>query len=379
MPTSSRASHRASNRDYYEVLGVARDATAQQVKAAYRKLALQYHPDKNPGDSEAEERFKEAAEAYAVLSDEDKRARYDRFGREAAGGFGAGGIDPTIFGDFSDILGDLFGFGFGGGARAGGAVPGADLRYDLEISFEEAAFGVTRTVEFPRLEGCAACNGEGSAGGKAPATCRACGGSGQVRFSQGFFTVARSCPNCHGEGRVVTDPCPECRGAGRVERERRLEVKIPAGVDSGARLRLSGEGEHGRRNGRRGDLYVVLAVAPHERFRREGPHVLVEEEIGYPQAVLGAEIEVATLRGGRPLEIPPGTHAGQLFRLKGEGIDRLGGRGRGDQIVEIAIRVPRPAELVDEQRELLRRLGELEGRPAREERGVLDRVKDLFT
>ncbi|MCM2269227.1 MAG: molecular chaperone DnaJ [Thermoanaerobaculia bacterium] len=378
MPTSSRAANRASNRDYYEVLGVARDASAQQIKAAYRKLAVKYHPDKNPGDAEAEERFKEAAEAYAVLSDDDKRARYDRFGREAAGGMG-GGFDPTIFGDFSDILGDLFGFGFAGGARAGGATPGADLRYDLEIEFEEAAFGVTRTIEFPRLEGCAACNGEGSAGGAAPAACRACGGSGQVRFSQGFFTVARTCPNCRGEGRVVTDPCPECRGAGRVERERKLEVKIPAGVDTGARLRLSGEGEHGRRNGRRGDLYVVLSVAPHERFRREGPHVLSQLEIGYPQAVLGAELEVETLHGKRPLEVPPGTTSGQLFRLKGDGIERLGGRGRGDQIVEVAIRVPRPAELDDEQRALLRRLGELEGRPAREERGVLDRVKDLFT
>jgi len=377
MPSSTRASNRASNRDYYEILGVARDATAAQVKSAYRKLAVKYHPDKNPGDSEAEERFKEAAEAYAVLSDDEKRARYDRFGREAPGGFGAGGFDPTIFGDFSDILGDLF--GFGGGGRAGGAQPGADLRYDLEIGFEEAAFGVSRTIEFPRLEGCDVCRGEGSAGGKPPAPCRACGGSGQVRFSQGFFTVARSCPNCRGEGRVVVDPCPQCRGAGRVERQRRLEVKIPAGVDSGARLRLSGEGEHGRRNGRRGDLYVVISVAAHERFRREGPHVITQLEVGYPQAVLGAEVEVETLHGKRALEIPPGTPAGHLFRLRGEGIERLGGRGRGDQIVEVVLRVPRPGELDDEQRELLRKLGELEGRPAREERGVLERVKDLFT
>jgi len=379
MATSSRAPRGTSNRDYYEVLGVAREATPQQIKAAYRKLALQYHPDKNPGDAEAEERFKEAAEAYAVLSDDEKRARYDRFGREAAGGFGGpGGFDPTIFGDFSDILGDLFGFGFAGGGRAGGATAGADLRYDLEISFEEAAFGATRTIEFPRLEGCAACNGEGSAGGKAPAPCRACGGSGQVRFSQGFFTVARTCPNCRGEGRTITDPCPECRGAGRVERQRQLEVRIPAGVDGGARLRLAGEGESGRRGGRRGDLYVVLSVAPHERFRREGPHVLSQLEIGYAQAVLGAELEVETLHGARPLEIPPGTAPGQLFRLKGEGIERLGGRGRGDQIVEVVLRVPRSSELDDEGRELLRRLGELEGRPARPERGVLDRVKDLF-
>ncbi|HEX9798596.1 MAG TPA: molecular chaperone DnaJ [Thermoanaerobaculia bacterium] len=383
MATSSgRASgRRGTTRDYYEILGVAREATTQQIKAAYRKLALKYHPDKNPSDAEAEERFKEAAEAYAVLSDADQRARYDRFGHAAAGGFegfgGAGGFDPSIFGDFSDILGDLF--GFAGGQRAGGATPGADLRYDLEISFEEAAFGATRTVEFPRLEACATCGGEGSAGGKPPERCRACGGAGQVRFSQGFFTVARTCPNCRGEGRVVVDPCAECSGSGRVERARKLEVRIPAGVDTGARLRLAGEGEHGRRGGRRGDLYVVLSVAPHETFRREGPHVLSQVEIGYAQAVLGGTVEVPTLHGTRQLEIPPGTPSGRLFHLRGEGIERLAGRGRGDHVVEAVIRVPKRAELDDERRALLHRLGELEGRPAREERGVIDRVKDLFS
>jgi molecular chaperone DnaJ len=368
-----------TTRDYYEALGVARDASTPQIKAAYRKLALRWHPDKNPGSHEAEEKFKEAAEAYAVLSDAEKRARYDRFGREAAGGFGQAGFDPTIFGDFSDILGDLFGFGgFGGGQRGGAGSPGADLRYDLELTFEEAAFGVTRTVEFPRLEGCAACNGSGGAGGKPPVPCRTCGGAGQVRFSQGFFTVARTCPACNGEGRVVSDPCPECRGDGRVERQRSLEVRIPAGVDAGARLRLVGEGEHGRRGGRTGDLYVVLGVAPHPEFRREGAHVLAEAEITYAQAVLGAEIEVPTLHGGEKLAIPAGTTPGKLFRLRGKGIDRLGGRGRGDHVVEIALHIPKASELDDERRALLARLAEIEGRPVKEERGVLHRVKDLF-
>ena len=368
-----------STRDYYEILGVARDASASEIKAAYRKLAVRWHPDKNPGDSQAEERFKEAAEAYAALSDAEQRARYDRFGREGAGGFGAGGFDPTIFADFSDILGDLFGFGnaFGGGRR-GGPQPGADLRYDLEIDFEEAAFGATRTIEFSRLETCGRCAGSGAAEGKSPQTCSTCGGVGQVRFSQGFFTVARPCPRCRGEGRVIDDPCADCRGAGRVERSRELEVRIPAGVDAGARLRLSGEGEHGRRGGRRGDLYVILRVAPHERFRREGPHVLSQVEISYPQAVLGAEIEIPTLHGSEKLVVPPGTRPGQLFKLKGQGIERLGGRGRGDQVVEVELRIPKASELGEEARTLLARLAEIDGDEVRDERGVLERVKELF-
>ena len=369
-----------TTRDYYEVLGVARDAPAQQIKAAYRKLALRYHPDKNPGSHEAEERFKEAAEAYAVLSDAEQRARYDRFGREAPGGFGQGGFDPSIFGDFSDILGDLFGLGgFGGGQRAGSGAPGADLRYDLEISFEEAAFGATRAIDFPRLERCASCSGSGGAGGQPPVACRSCGGAGQIRFSQGFFTVARTCPSCGGEGRRVAEPCPDCRGEGRVERQRRVEVRIPGGVDSGARLRLVGEGEHGRRGGRTGDLYVVLDVAPHAEFRREGPHVLARAEISFAQAVLGAEIEVPTLHGAEPLAVPAGTTPGRLFRLKGKGIDRLGGKGRGDHVVEIVLHVPKASELDSERRALLARLAELDGTSVKEERGVLDRVKDLFS
>jgi molecular chaperone DnaJ len=370
-----------AKRDYYEVLGVGKTAGAQEIKGAYRKMAQKFHPDRNPGDAGAEESFKEAAEAYAVLSDADKRARYDRFGHQGVGGVGAGGFDPTIFADFSDILGDFFGFGAGGGRRGGGPpgmARGADLRYDLTLSFEEAAFGTGTTLRIPRLETCGKCSGSGSANGAAPSVCAACGGRGQVRFTQGFFTVARTCPQCQGEGRVVTDPCSECRGEGRVEKERSIEVKIPAGVDTGARLRLSGEGEHGRHGGPPGDLYVVLQVRPHQRFRRDGATVLSRTAISYPQAVLGTSIEVETLRGNAPLEVPPGTSHGRDFRLRGQGIDRLDGSGRGDHVVTVQVEIPNPKELSDEEVQLLRRLAEIGGHPVKEERRVLDKVKNFF-
>ena len=366
-----------AKRDYYEVLGVERTAGEKEIKSAYRKLAQKYHPDRNPGDKEAEENFKEAAEAYAVLSDADKRARYDRFGHQGVSGAGAGGFDPTIFADFSDILGDFFGLG-GGARRPGGMTRGADLRYDLTLTFEEAAFGTETTLRIPRLENCPECSGSGSAGGKAPATCSACGGRGQVRFTQGFFTVARTCPQCRGEGRVVTDPCKECKGEGRVERERSISVKIPSGVDTGARLRLAGEGEHGRNGGPPGDLYVVVQVRPHLRFRRDGSTVLSRVTISYPQAVLGASIEVDTLHGVSPLEIPAGTPHGRDFRLRSQGIDRLGGGGRGDHVVTVEVEVPNPRNLSEEEIILLRRLAELGGQPVKEERGVFDKVKNLF-
>lgn len=372
----------APKRDYYEVLGVPRDAGGAAIKSAYRKLAVKFHPDRNPGDAEAEERFKEAAEAYAVLSDDDKRARYDRFGHEGVRGAGAspfgGGFDPTVFGDFADILGDLFGFGFAGGRRRGGraASRGADLRYDLEISFEEAAFGVEKTLKIPRLERCEECGGSGSAGEESPARCELCGGRGQVRYNQGFLTVARTCPKCQGEGTVVRDPCPACQGQGLAERERKIEVKIPAGVDTGARLRLQGEGEHGRFGGPPGDLYVVTRVAPHETLRREGPHVLSEVSVSYPQAVLGASLEVQTIHGTEAVEIPPGTEPGQQFRLRGQGMPRLDGRGRGDHVAFARIAIPRPGDLTEEQVELLRRLAEEEGKPVRE--GVLERMRKMF-
>ncbi|HEY0781842.1 MAG TPA: molecular chaperone DnaJ, partial [Thermoanaerobaculia bacterium] len=293
-------------------------------------------------------------------------------------GAGAGGFDPTIFADFSDILGDLF--GFGGGRRGGGSgmTRGADLRYDLTLTFEEAAFGTETTLRIPKLETCQRCSGSGSANSSAPSTCSTCGGRGQVRFTQGFFSVARTCPQCHGEGRVITDPCPECRGEGRVERERSLSVKIPAGVDTGARLRLAGEGEHGRQGGPAGDLYVVLQVKPHKHFRRDGAAVLSRLSISFPQAVLGTTVEVDTLHGKATLDVPPGTTHGRDFRLRGQGISRLDGSGRGDQVVTVSVEVPNPRDLSDEEITLLRRLAEIGGHPVKEEKTVLDRVKNLF-
>jgi molecular chaperone DnaJ len=370
-----------SRRDYYEVLGVDRHAGEQDIKSAYRKQALKYHPDRNPGNAEAEEHFKEAAEAYAVLGDTEKRARYDRFGHAGvagAGPSGGPGFNPDIFADFSDILGDFFGFG-GGRQRAGGRSPrrGADLRYDLVVSFEQAAFGCEETLRIPRLETCPDCSGSGGAGGSAPKVCAACGGRGQVRFSQGFFTVARTCPQCGGEGSVVADPCKRCRGEGRIERERSIQVTIPGGVDSGSRLRLTGEGEHGRFGGPSGDLYVVIVVEPHERFQRDGADVYSRVVVSYPQAVLGAPLAVETLHGEAPLEVPPGTLHGQEFRLRGKGIDRLGRGGRGDHVVRIQVEIPHPRDLAEDELALLHRLAELRDQPVKSE-GVLDRVKKMF-
>jgi molecular chaperone DnaJ len=366
-----------TKRDYYEILGVARDAAGQEIKAAYRKLAVQYHPDRNPGDKAAEERFKEAAEAYEVLSDDEKRQRYDHFGHQGVAGVG-GGFDPSIFADFSDILGDFF--GFGGGRRAGGSGParGADLRYDLTLSFEEAVFGTETALRIPRLETCPKCSGKGSADNSGPAICSACGGRGQVRFNQGFFTVARTCPQCRGEGRRITNPCTQCKGEGRVERERSISVKIPAGVDTGARLRLAGEGEHGRLGGPPGDLYVVLSVRPHRRFRRDGATVYSRVSVSFPQAVLGTTLEVDTLRGKAPLEVPTGTAHGRDFRLRGQGIDRLDGSGRGDQVVVVEVEVPNPRDLSEEEIQLLRRMAEIGGHQVKDDKTVMDRVKNLF-
>lgn len=371
----------AGKRDYYEVLGVSRQATLKDIKSSYRKLAVQYHPDRNPEDPDAEEKFKEAAEAYAVLSDEEKRARYDRFGHRgvsgAAGAGGAGGFDPSIFADFSDILGDIFGFGFAGGGRRRGArvQRGADLRYDLSISFEDAAFGAETTLRIPRLEHCETCGGSGAAEGASPAVCSACGGSGQVRFSQGVFTVARTCPQCGGEGRRIQDPCTRCGGDGLVERQRNIQVTIPAGVEDGMRLRLTGEGEHGRGGGPAGDLYVILQVEPHATFRREGTEVQADLHLSFPQAVLGTEVEVDTLHGKVPLDVPPGTPAGKRFRLRGKGIERLRGGGRGDHVATVVIDVPHPRDLTDDEVGLLKGLAEIEGVEVKEGGGMFEKVK----
>jgi molecular chaperone DnaJ len=371
----------AGRRDYYEILGVGRGASAEEIKSAYRKSAVRYHPDRNPGSKEAEERFKEAAEAYAILSDSEKKARYDHFGHQGVSGGGVGGFDPTVFGDFSDILGDFFGFGFGdllGASRRGRGRPGADLRYELELTLEQAAFGIEKALEIPRLELCDACTGRGTAGGAEPTTCQACRGHGQVRFTQGFFSVARTCPQCVGQGTVITDPCGECRGEGRVQKARQIELKVPAGVDGGTRLRLAGEGEHGRGGGRPGDLYVDIVVQSHPNFRREGPHIFSEIPLSYPQAVLGATVDIDTLHGTETIEVPPGTAQGEQFTVRGKGIERLGGRGRGDHVAVAQLVVPQPPDLSEEEIEHLRALARLRGEPTRDERGVLGRVRDLF-
>src|ERR1051325_7767531 len=314
-----------SKRDYYEVLGVSRTATDQEIKSAYRRLAVRYHPDKNPGDNEAEDKFKEAAEAYSVLSDADQRKRYDRFGHSGvSSGAGAGWGAPG-FTNLEDILGDLFGFGdvFGGG-RAGGArgrsggQRGADLRYDLEISLEEAAAGMTAQLRLPRLESCEKCKGTGAAEGTQPETCQTCNGAGQVRYQQGFFSVARTCGTCRGTGRVIKTPCDECRGAGRIEKERTMEVKSPAGVETGSRLRIAGEGESGTQGGPTGDLYVVIHVKQHDVFERQGNNLYASIPVTFAQAALGPDVVVPTLDAEHSLKVPAGTQTGTVFRVKGQ-------------------------------------------------------------
>jgi molecular chaperone DnaJ len=371
-----------SKRDYYEILGVSRTATEQEIKSAYRRLAVRFHPDKNPGDAEAEDKFKEAAEAYSVLSDAEQRRRYDRFGHAGVSSSAGAGWGAPGFGGIEDILGDLFGFGdvFGGGGRGAGArrtaaQRGADLRYDLEISLEEAAKGMTAQLRIPRLETCDLCKGSGAAEGTQPETCSTCSGSGQVRYQQGFFSVARTCGSCRGTGRIIKSPCETCQGAGRVERERSMEVKIPAGVETGSRLRIAGEGEAGTQSGPSGDLYVVIHVSEHEQFERQGSNLYSSVPISFAQAALGAEISVQTLDAGQQLKIPAGTQTGTVFRMKGQGMPVLGGRGRGDLFVSVT--VVTPTTLTREQRKLLEQLAEVETTDL-EDKGLMDKVRDIF-
>jgi molecular chaperone DnaJ len=378
-----------SKRDYYEVLGLERQATEQQIKSAYRKLALKYHPDRNPGDHKAEEAFKEAAEAYAVLADPQKRGMYDRFGHagvNASAGAGAG-FDPTIFADFSDIfsgLGDMFGFGdiLGGGRRRrGGPQRGSDLRYDLEITFEESADGTETSIIVPREETCETCSGSGAAPGTHPETCAQCRGTGQLRYQQGFLTVARPCSNCRGTGRTISKPCTTCRGAGRVGRERKLTVKIPAGIATGQQLRLAGEGEHGSAGGPPGDLYVVVHVQEHAFFHREGDDLYCELPINFPTLALGGTVSVPTLDEREDLAIPAGTQPGARFRLRGKGMPNVNGRGRGDLYVIARVAVPK--KLTKEQKQLLEQLAETMPAQADErdadEKPFFERVKGMFT
>ncbi len=368
----------SQKRDYYVVLGISREATEQEIKSAYRKLAIKYHPDKNPGSKEAEEKFKEAAEAYSVLSDSEKRARYDRFGHAGMQG-GFSGFDPAIFSDFGDILGDFFGFGdlFGMGRRRGGPERGADLRYDLKISFRDAAQGLKSKIKIPRYEHCSTCGGSGAEKGKGPVTCPACHGMGQVRYQQGFFSISRTCGQCNGEGRVIRDPCPTCHGRGRLRKEKVLEIKIPAGVDNGSRLRIQGEGEAGEHGGPAGDLYVVIYVEEHPFFQRQGNNIYCQIPIGITQAVLGAEIAVPTLEGEDKLKIPEGTQSGTVFRLRNKGIVSLDERGRGDQFVTVNVVIP--SKLSKEQRQLFESLARLnKDDEVSHERNIFEKVKDIF-
>ncbi|MDR1728847.1 MAG: molecular chaperone DnaJ [Acidobacteriota bacterium] len=375
----------SSKRDCYEVLGVARNATDQEIKSAYRKLAVKYHPDKNPGDADAEEKFKEAAEAYSILSDADKRARYDRYGYSGMQG-GFSGFDPSTFSDFGDILGEFFGFGDifgggGGGRRRGGPERGSDLRYDLKISFKEAAFGLKTKVKIPRQDACPDCEGRGTPKGKDPVVCSACGGSGSQRYQQGFFSVSRTCPQCGGAGRIITEPCATCDGRGRVRKEKTLEIRIPAGVDTGSRLRIQGEGEAGVHGGPAGDLYVVIYVEEHPFFQRQGNNIYCQIPVGITQAVLGAEISVPTLQDEEKLKIPEGTQTGTVFRLRGKGIVSLGEHGRGDQFVTVNVVVP--TKLSKEQRQLFESLDKISKKEdiraeEPEERNIFDKVKDIF-
>ena len=380
-----------TKRDYYDVLGVPRSASDSDIKSAYRKLAMKYHPDRNPGDKAAEEKFKEAAEAYAVLADGEKRSLYDRFGHAGVSSAAGGpAFDPSVFTGFEDILGglgDLFGFGdlFGGARRRGGPQRGADLRYDLEITFDGAARGTETTIQIPRQETCETCRGSGAAPGSSPTVCPQCRGQGQVRFQQGFFTVARTCPQCHGAGRVITKPCTTCRGAGRVARERKITVKVPAGIATGQQLRLQGEGEAGTAGGPPGHLYVVIHVQEHEFFRRDGVNLFCEIPVNFTTVALGGEIQVPTLDGSEQVKIPEGTQTGTTLRLRGKGLPDVNGRGRGDLFATIQVQTPK--KLTKEQRHVLEQLAKalpkenFEPRAreeAQDERNLFDRVKDMF-
>jgi molecular chaperone DnaJ len=373
----------ARKRDYYEVLGVSREASADEIKSAYRKLAFKHHPDRNASDRASEDKFKEASEAYEVLSDERKRVIYDRFGHQGAAASAARGAGDGPFGPFgqgasiNDIFGDIFGDVFGGGPRRRSVQNrGADLRYNLELSFDQAAFGCETRVRVPRLRTCETCKGSGSKSGGVRA-CPTCGGSGQQRYQQGFFAVARTCARCNGAGALMVDPCERCAGDGRVEGQTDVVIRVPPGLDTGARLRITGEGEAGERRGPPGDLYVVLTVRDHPIFKRDDQNVLLDVPISFAQAALGSEIEVPTLDGKVKLKVPSGTQSGRVFRLREKGVPSPNGHRRGDQLVKVQVETP--SKLSREQKELLERFAELSGEEQHPHaRGFLDKVRELF-
>ena len=369
-----------SKRDFYEILGVNRDASSEDIKKAYRKLAMKHHPDRNPDNPKAEAQFKEAKEAYEILSDEQKRTAYDQYGHagvdpQARGGAGGGG-----FGDaFSDIFGDIF--GGSGGSNRSNVYRGADLRYNLEITLEEAAHGSETRIRIPTMTSCETCDGSGAKKGTQPQTCPTCAGHGQVRMQQGFFSVQQTCPKCHGTGRYIPDPCNTCHGAGRVKHHKTLSVKIPAGVDEGDRIRLTGEGEAGVNGGPTGDLYVQIHLKPHTVFQREHDDLHCEMPVSFTTAALGGEIKVPTLDGAAHLKIPAGSQTGKAFRLRGKGIKGVRSHAHGDLLCHVVIETP--VSLTDRQKELLREFEEIsqgnDGRNNPKAQGWLDRVKDFFS
>jgi len=367
-----------SKRDYYEILGVSKTAGDADIKKAYRSLAVQFHPDKNPGDAAAEEKFKEAAEAYSVLSDSQKRAAYDRFGHQGVGaGAGGAGFDAG-FSNMDDIF-DMFGFGDMFGGRTGRRTTvqrGSDLRYDLEITLENAATGKDEKLRIPRLETCIECDGVGAEKGTCAETWGTGRGSGQTRYQQGFFSVMRTCGNCQGKGQIIRTPCKTCRGAGRVEKEKTIEIKIPAGVETGSRLRVTGEGEAGVNGGPSGDLFIVLHVKEHDSFERQGENLYSVAPITFAQAALGADITVKTLDGEEELKVPAGTQTGTIFRVKGHGMPNLGGRGKGDLFVAVSLVTPKT--LTKEQRKLLEQLAEIEDADFSDE-SFIDKVRNIFS
>jgi molecular chaperone DnaJ len=370
-----------SKADYYEVLGVTREASDQELKSAYRKLALKFHPDRNPGNHGAEEKFKEASEAYQVLSDADKRAAYDRYGHAgaAAQGFGGGPFAGGV--DIGDIFGDLFGemFNVGGHSSQRGSRQhrGDDLRFDLTVDFEAAIFGYETEVRIRRLETCTVCHGRGSSSGRGPTPCGQCQGRGQVRYQQGFFSVARTCGACSGTGSVIGDPCTACRGESRVSKELKLNVKVPPGVETGTRIRYAGEGDAGRSGGPKGDLYVVLSIRPHDFFEREGQDLHCVVPISFPQAALGAEIEIPAIDGNVTIKVPEGTQSGKQLRVRGKGVPFLNENGRGDLVVQVVLQTPR--KLTRAQRELVTKLAEslaVDNKPSSP--SLMEKMKDLF-